>query len=256
MTTVSEEFGAVCAALNGPQTTPGVAHVTQRLAVACAEVLPVSGAGITVFSPSGIRIPMGASSLEVTRAERLEFTVGAGPCLRAFRVGSPVRAPGAVLAMKWPAFYRLLLHGTKFRSVTSVPLIDGGTVLGTLDLYFVGCRDLSTAGLAHTVDVSRTISTALLQAGVVPIPDGTERFLTSAPVTSRNWVFVATAHVRELTGGTVEQALETLRRQAAATDRTIDDVACDVVTRRLLPSHRGPPDGGSSGIPHWRVVTG
>src|SRR3954451_15797495 len=63
-----------------------------RLAWACAQVLPVSGAGISLLSDPLVKVPIGASDDLAANAERFQFTAGAGPCFEAHRTGVPVAA--------------------------------------------------------------------------------------------------------------------------------------------------------------------
>src|SRR4051794_25812896 len=75
-----------------------------RLASACARMLPVDGAGLSLEGSAGRRIPLGASSEAAATAERLQFTVGAGPCVTAQDTREPVFAMNADLRRRWPAF--------------------------------------------------------------------------------------------------------------------------------------------------------
>jgi len=59
--------------LDGPELLP------TRLSRAITKMLPVDGAGISLSGVDGRRIPLGASSEDAAVAERLQFTVGAGP---------------------------------------------------------------------------------------------------------------------------------------------------------------------------------
>jgi hypothetical protein len=57
--------------------------VPMVLCQACVQVLPVAGAGLSITDQ--LRIPLGASDEVVARAERLQTTLGEGPCLTASR---------------------------------------------------------------------------------------------------------------------------------------------------------------------------
>src|SRR3954447_10060986 len=58
---------------------PGPELLPSRLMRSCVQVLPVAGAGVSVFT----RGAGGASDDSAVLAERLQFTVGEGPCLAA-----------------------------------------------------------------------------------------------------------------------------------------------------------------------------
>ncbi len=75
--TVIEKFRIEVAAsavdMDGPELLP------ERLARACARVLPVDGAGISLFFAEDRRLPLGASDHPASIAERMQFTAGEGP---------------------------------------------------------------------------------------------------------------------------------------------------------------------------------
>src|ERR1700712_3507142 len=116
---------------------PGPELLPARLMRAVAEALPVAAAGISVFSTDGHRVPLGASDDTAALAERLQFTVGEGPCLSVHGTGQALLATGEVMARRWPAFHSELLGRTPFRSILSIPLDQPG--LGgdaAMDLYY------------------------------------------------------------------------------------------------------------------------
>src|SRR3954462_12249481 len=102
--------------LDGPELLP------VRLARAIARMLPVDGAGISLAGPGGQRIPLGASSQAAHMAERLQSTVGAGPCMRAQATREPVFALLDDLRRRWPAFADLLEARTPYCAVVGLPL--------------------------------------------------------------------------------------------------------------------------------------
>ena len=86
-------------ALRRPRSTtstdPGLAGpelLPVRLARACARMLPVDDAGLSLVDAAQQRVPLGASSDVAEVAERLQFTVGAGPCMTAQETRQPVFA--------------------------------------------------------------------------------------------------------------------------------------------------------------------
>lgn len=116
--------------LAGPELLP------VRLMRACAKVLPVAAAGISIFSRGDHRVPLGASDDTAAFAERLQFTVGEGPCLNAHNRGRPILATEAVISERWPTFYDELVTHTPYRSITSFPVRRGLNGDAAIDLYF------------------------------------------------------------------------------------------------------------------------
>src|SRR4051794_3898045 len=83
---IGDDFD-VAMALLGADAVVEPELLPNRLATACAAVLPVDGVGICLFDSTGIRIPVGASDDVVASAERLQFTAAQGPCLDAHSGG-------------------------------------------------------------------------------------------------------------------------------------------------------------------------
>lgn len=76
-----------------------------RLGRVCAEVTGLTGAGVMLISTD---LPRGsvAASDEVSRQlERLQFELGEGPCVEAFRTDRPVLEPDLAnpAVTRWPA---------------------------------------------------------------------------------------------------------------------------------------------------------
>lgn len=126
-------LSAVAAILDREQ--PRETLLPAVLAASCVAVLPVAGAGLSVADV--LRVPLGASDDTAGRAERLQTTLGEGPCLTAMETGQPLVAGLASMQSRWPLFHAALLEQTPYRSVASLPLSDGNHVFGALDLYSV-----------------------------------------------------------------------------------------------------------------------
>lgn len=145
---IIDRFCAAAEQLNGPGNA-GPARLPIRLSKACVQVLPISGAGLSLFSAPTMRIPVGASDDTSTIAERLQFTVSDGPCFAAHRSGQVVVAPEDVIASRWPMFNDQLLGQTPIRGIVSSPLRDGLSATGVLDLYCHRCRCRGPYGGCH-----------------------------------------------------------------------------------------------------------
>ena len=117
----------------------GPARLPIRLTKACVQVLPITGAGLSLFSAPTMRIPIGASDDTATAAERAQFTVAQGPCFDAHQTGGQVVAPESVIAQRWPLFYDLIVQ-MPVRGILSCPLLDGLFRVGVLDLYVAPVR--------------------------------------------------------------------------------------------------------------------
>jgi hypothetical protein len=205
-----------------------------RLAAACTEVLPVAGVGISLFGSSGVRIPVGASSGDAATAERLQFTAAQGPCLDAHTSARPVLATESLIAYRWPLFHAGLVSRTPFRAVTAVPMTGLLTGLGTVDLFFrrssdLAVLDMTDAGAVVTELVRCLAADGVFRAAANPWPVWLDGPL-SAP---RSAVFIAMGMLNVALGLASQDALALLRAHAYTTDRSVDDIAGDLVNRRI-----------------------
>jgi hypothetical protein len=161
--------------------------------------------------------------------EELQFTLGQGPCVDAFRTGRPVLAPdlSRTAPRLWPAFADEA-ERAGLRAAFAFPLRMGGIRLGVLDLY----RD--TPGLLLPKELTDALAfadaaTALLlrlQSGNA----GAELPLDLAhAVDDRAEVHQATGVVSVHAGVSLAAALVMLRARAYAEQRPIRELALDVL---------------------------
>jgi hypothetical protein len=215
----------------------GPARLPIRLTKACVQVLPVTGAGLSLFSAPTMRIPVGASDDTATAAERAQFTVAQGPCFDAHETGGQVVATETVIAQRWPLFHDLIMQ-TPIRGILSCPLRDGLSKVGVLDLYVQRSADLAGIDRAEIGAITAYITGALMQDDMFvnfrngPPWDG-PLWLTNPTVTARTYVMMAMGMVTVATGLRLDDALAALRARAYAVDRTLDSIAQDIVHRNL-----------------------
>ena len=127
--TIAERFEAALDGTTDPDLA-GPELLPVRLARACARILPVDGAGLSILDAAQQRTPLGASSPDAEVAERLQFTVGAGPCMTAADTRQPVFAVEEELRRRWPVFTELLQQETPYRAVVALPLQPALTGFG------------------------------------------------------------------------------------------------------------------------------
>lgn len=221
---------------SGPELLPS------RLARACADVLPVAGAGMALFAGS-IRVPLGASDAAAADAERLQFTTGEGPCIHAHLTASTVQVDEAEMAIRWPLFHAELLAKTSVRSIIAVPLGAPLTGLGTVDLFFGDPRQAVVIDLHDVTAVVSRMGTMLVDG--IPLPTPAAPALTppgwlSRPMEWRSEVVIAVGMLNTSLNLTSQQALDVLRAHAWATDTTLDEIAHGVVTRVLSAEDLSP----------------
>jgi hypothetical protein len=212
-----------------------------QLTRAAAAALGIDGAGLSIHDTAGHSTPLGANDEAATTAERLQFTAGAGPCTFAASSGWPVFAPEDQLRTRWPAFHDLLVTHTAFRSVVALPLPGDLRGSGALDLYLTHPVGLVTFDAVEALCVAELISDQLGHAAAwsewteVAAPPWTN----SEAARQRARVWMAIGMVSLALRLQTSDALAVLRSHAYAADRTVDDLAADLVSGRLTAQQLG-----------------
>src|SRR6476661_8003591 len=109
---------------------------TKRLCVVGAGITHLSGAGILLMSGDIAHGSVCSSNETSAVIERLQFELGEGPCVDAYRDDRPVlEADLAEPALvRWPAFTEPALAAGA-RAVFGFPMQVGAARLGALNLY-------------------------------------------------------------------------------------------------------------------------
>lgn len=213
----------------------------RRICDACVAELPITGAAITVMAGADRQELICATDAVSGRLDDLQFSLGEGPCIDAFVHRRPVLVADLAVATdpRWPVF-AAAARQTPARAVYVFPLQVGAIAVGVLNLYHdrPGLPGPETlAGALLTADAA--LWTLLgLRAGERLVDDGRELevdqhgWLRGAPL-ARIEVYQATGMIIAQLDIVVEAALARLRAYAFATGRPIDEVARDVVERRL-----------------------
>ena len=213
---------------------PGPELLPDRLARACAALLPVDGVGLSIYFSADRRLPLGSSDATASAAERLQFTMGEGPCLSAHATGLPVVADEAELAERWPGYHDALVTQTPVRAVISLPLQGGLEEIGALDLYLHAPGDVRALGLADSLVVTGALSETLAAAmAAEPHTEDGPAWLDAPGVSRRAAVWQAVGFVNVGLGLPSPDALAVLRAYAYGNDAELDDVAQALLERRL-----------------------
>ena len=226
--------------LDDDPTMTGAALLPSRLARAAAATLAVDGASLSLMSLD-IRIPLGASSPAATRAERLQFTLGEGPCLDVIHDGHPIRSGPDDMARTWPQFHRELTTTTPFRAVVAVPLPftsegDGGA----LDLYVVDPAAGDRVDLGACEQVADRMVDLLVRAvapAALPAVDDAAQvsWLQAADARARMEVWVAIGILTARVGLDSADGLTMMRAWAHSNNSDVDRVAGQLVDGSLDP---------------------
>jgi GAF domain-containing protein len=196
---------------------------TTSLCRVSAEITATSGAAIMVMTEGAPRASFCASGPVSELLDDLQFTLGEGPCIEAFERDRIVLEPDLASPAKprWSAFTPRALD-VGVRAVFGFPVRAGTITVGSLNLH----RDVP--GPLTAAEHDDAVTLADMAAVAVLASQGSEVDLHVRLV-----VHQASGMVSEQIGTTVADALARLRAHAYAEDRPLDDVAIDVVARRL-----------------------
>jgi hypothetical protein len=216
-----------------PGRTSSAAEVLHRLITASLTAARVDGASMALMTSAGHAGLLAATDEASATLETLQQTVGEGPCLDASREGRPVLQPDLLrtgMAL-WPGFTSSAADAG-IAAVFAFPLQVGMIQLGVLDLYRTNTGSLDTLQLAEALDFAAAATTILLdlQHGT---PIGQLHPLLAVAADGHREIHQATGMTSVQAGVGLTEALLLLRARAYATERSLLDVATDVLDRRL-----------------------
>lgn len=225
---VSDVRAAVLASLH---EQPGVS-VFERVCRACLTLLPVDGASVSVMTDTARREVLFASDELSARIEAVQFSLGEGPCFEAFESGRAVLIPDLPdsSTKSWPIF-AAEITGLPIGAIFAFPLQRGAIRIGAMDLYRREPGWLSPTDLAVALQFVDLLTWVLLNTQT----DMVEGEQWAALSGEREQVHQATGMLIAALNIPAAQALVRLRGYAFATGRLVDDVARDIVARRLSP---------------------
>lgn len=213
---------------------------TARLCTACVEVLLVTGAGITIMGGDQAG-PICVSDPSVAALEDLQYTVGQGPCRDAFRTGVSVHAPRLDLdaSTRWPSFVSLA-QKSGIGAVFAYPLIAAGAKVGVLTLYQRREGELTSTQQDDSIAIAEVLTETVLSLQDAAPPDVLAPGLDDA-VQYRAEIYQASGMTAIQLSIPATEALLRIRAYAFANEKTVAEVASDIVARRLrLPNDHQP----------------
>jgi hypothetical protein len=226
-----------------PPELRGPEMLAVRLSRAAVAALPVDGAGLSIHDMDGHRTPIGASDPTASQAERLQFTHGDGPALRAHDDGVVIAFDEAAIARNWPELHESLVGKTKFHAVLSVPLLPPLGPLVVLDLYVRNADQLPATDREDVADVTIAMTRAMVAAALgAPVQEGRRGWWDGPDALRRARVWQATGMVNVGFDLDTADALAVLKAHAFATGRVVDDVADDLVAGRIELDELRTPD--------------
>jgi GAF domain/ANTAR domain len=212
----------------------------RSLCSASAEVVGVSGAGIVLVSAGRMLGSVCVSNTVVEAVEELQYTLGEGPCIDAYRTRKPVLEPdlAAPESVRWPGF-RQGAVAAGARAAFGFPLLIGDACIGALNLFRDASGPLRHEQYLDALVVARVASRTVLGWQSIAGSDSVAWQLEQVPA-HRAVVHQASGMISVQAGVPVGDALVMLRAHAFAAGRTMSEVASDVVNRELVFDGAGP----------------
>jgi hypothetical protein len=195
----------------------------------CCVATGLDGAGVSIVTSTGIREPLYATDDLATRIERLQSTLGEGPCVDSSITSSPVLVPDLAdphdsVASRWPVFRE---EATRLgaRAIFAFPIRFGAIELGAVDLYRRSPGALRGQHLSSALSTVDGVGLAVLDA-----PD--QYGDAAAAAMTSMVVHQAAGMVMGQLDSSIEEAMVRLRAAAFAENRTVNELAADVVNGR------------------------
>ena len=209
---------------DAPRSTP----LAGRLAQACRDLLLVDGVWLTIEATTPNRVTLAATDPIAARLDRLEEILGQGPVWDAYRTGAPQSADlTAERDDRWPEFIPAAREAVGARTVFGLPMRPAQETIGVMSVHVGRARELPT-GLDTGLFLADTIGAALLLDPTQHQSDG-----RAGPWSGRAEVHQATGMLIAQLGVNSTDALALLKAHAYAGSTTLDDIAGQVITRRL-----------------------
>lgn len=198
-----------------------------------ARVIAVSGAGVMLMSGDLPRGSLCTTDDVSSVIEDLQYTLGEGPCVDAYRGDQVVHETDLAdpVTPRWPAFAPRAVEAGA-RAVFGFPLRAGAARLGALNLYQDRPGPLTDDQHADALVMADVIAGRVLDAQAAA-PAGV---LATALEENGEFYYVvhnAAGMMSVQLGVTVTEALIRLRAHAFSSERSLSGVAEDVVARKL-----------------------
>jgi diguanylate cyclase (GGDEF)-like protein len=134
-------------------------HLVKRI----VDIMPVTGAGVTLIAPDLIPHYVTASSDSALVFEKLQSDLGEGPCLAAYDSGDAIGVPDLRLDSRFPRFSPQAL-AAGLGAVFTFPMHHGDSRLGALDLYRETPGPLSPASMITAQTLADVAAAYLINA--------------------------------------------------------------------------------------------
>lgn len=219
---------------------PGAIGRMEKLCTTLSHTLPAAGVGVSVLTDDRhLGGTVAASDPVSRRLDDLQFTLGEGPCFDAYALRRPVLEPDLFGhgSSRWPG-YAAAAQVEGVRAVFAFPLQIGTARAGAMDVYRHEPGSLSPAALRQALTFADVAMRLLLDSQSAP-RSGAGADLDDA-LAYRLEVYQAQGMVMVDLGVSLDEAMARVRAHAYAHERSLTDVARDVVDGSLRLSQDKP----------------
>ena len=212
----------------------GIGDVLHNLTEEMAEVLDLSGAGVTLVHDGQQRFVTAAVEAIAT-LERVQETWQKGPCIDAVASAAPVAVPDLAAedaGSRWPD-YTIAAKTAVIQAVAGIPMLAEGAAIGAINLYDSQPRNWSPEDLRVATIFASIATGYLAHASSARQQQRTAEQLQQA-LNTRLIIEQAKGVLATQQETTVDEAFERLRKYAREHNARIHDVSRAVVKGDLL----------------------
>jgi transcriptional regulator with GAF, ATPase, and Fis domain len=197
------------------------------------ELLPVTGASISVIDRLARRVTVCSSDTVAARLEGQQFDLGEGPQWEVMKTGMPVLSTDLSprSTTNWPVF-GAAAEQLGAAALFAFPITMGAVTVGVIDLYRTTPGELDARMVALARSLANQVASHAVKAAIRSADDENASEVTGTP-TMRREVHQATGMILAQLGISATEAFSLLRGRAFVSGRTVEDVATDVVARVL-----------------------
>ncbi len=202
--------------------------VTKQLTSELVREVGVDGVGVAAFATNATRDLVFASDELAEQLDELQFTLGEGPCLDAYRFDRPELHDdmvGGETLTRWPLFASEALS-VGAASIYAYPLGGAGAPFGVLEMYGRSPIALSPRDDVTCRSYALTIAYAVVSelAPAYALTSG-----SAVGVFRRGNVHIACGILAAHQGISVDEAMVRLRARAFSRHRRITDIAQEII---------------------------
>jgi len=214
----------------GPPAVAAVDGMVRRF----VRSFPVTGAAVsTLGDVLGVQT-VAATDRVAARMDEIQFDLGEGPCWDAFRLRRPVLLSDLRrdLGGAWPIFAEAAwTEGVC--ALFAFPLLVGPFDVGAVDLYSRRPRTLAADQAQKAATFADATARQILHDALESSRSGGDTYTEDNRPYSRKIIHQATGMVLAQLGISAEDARLVIQAHAFANDRSMMEVARDVLERRI-----------------------